>query len=353
MKIITACVIIAIITGLLINSFVETTQSSELDGFEVHEWGVFLKGYDCNDTAVETYLPEITVLPKKPAIYFHSSENLTNVSVNVSNIVNTTVIPNATIGNNWILWYIAIENNLINMPDGTNYTYLFYEGEITYHPTIIANITINGTDATFYVKNHANYSIYDLFFIYGEFKDVELPVSVKTVPPPSTLEYFINYIYIDEINAKEEKIITTTLQYPDIEKNGIIQSAYNLSEDINNLLSNLIVYGLTETEAQELIDYWKDFWFNPYKYSDFTILPPPQARLFYTIPQSVYDQLLPLQVTPQPNAIKRVGIFTITDIPIMQIDTEDQDIGKTPGYEFFFVIYAIAIILFIKRKQMS
>lgn len=274
-----------ILFGIIISGCLEETTKSK---FEVHEWGVFAKGYDCNATSVLTRAPP-TYGVLKPVIYFHSLKDRTNVEVKVDSIKNATVIPNATIGNNQILWNVIVENNTVIGQNGAQKPYLFYEGEITYPQTVVTGIAVNGTTVTFYVKNIADYAISDVYFIYG----------YPTGKPPYTFmsPRGITYIQIDKLEKNEEKMVITQLTN---------DSSYNVSK----LLLSLIEKGLTTQEAQEMIDYWTTYWFYPTNVGNYT-------RLLYIVPQSVYDQLLPLSITPTPDVIKRVGLFTITDIPIV------------------------------------
>ena len=346
----TISLILIVITISSFSHFVNIAQSSESQDFDVHEWGVFLKSYYCNDTSILTQ-PQImnyTIVAEKPVIYLHSYVNLTNVIVNVSKIRNVTVEPNATIGDNSIQWDIEVENNTVVTPNGTRYPYLFYEGEITYIPTILANVTVDETSATFCIKNIANYSISDVFFIFIHYRYYpderlyydEVPAGGKYYPDSP---YGITYIHINKLDPYEENTTSVYLKE---------YAYYNLSE----LLVSLIEKGLTESEAQEMIDYWEGCWFNLQYYSDtiITRVPSPQANVFYTIPQSIYDQLLPLTITPQPNSTKRVGIFTITDIPVKNnyIYNAPVEASVFPLFEISLAFCLIAVVLFIIWKKL-
>jgi hypothetical protein len=262
---------------------VEEPLPSETEKFEVHEWGVFLKGYNCNNTSVATKSPDLLYV-RKPVIYFHSVENSTMISVEVHSLRNATTIPNATIENNQILWNVTVENNSIIAPDGTTYPYLFYEGEITCPSTIVANRTVSGENTTYYLKNNADYTISNVFYIYGSFGDYLI-----------TADDWIECVYFEELIPGEEKTIINTSS----------DNVFNSTESKNIIRDALLLNGLTLTEANELITYWESYWFTPTNYGS-------SERVIYTIPESVYDTFLPLQITPQPESIKRVGIFTIT-----------------------------------------
>ncbi len=260
------------------------------DKFDVHEWGVFVKGYDCNLTDILTESPP-TIYGRKPVIYFHSLINNTNVCVKINSIKNASVIPDATLENNQIIWETTVENDLITLPNGTNYSYLFYEGETNFTTNIVAEITnIQSKDlkVTFHVKNLESYSISNIYLIFG------YPMGIDN--------YQIHiggmtYIYIEKLAPNEEKTITVPL------KEG-------LSYETENLFLSLIENGLTSKEAEELIDYWEEWWFYPTNLGVY-------SRILYMVPQTIYDQLFPIEINPAPESIKRVGIITITDLPIV------------------------------------
>jgi len=255
--------------------------------FEVHEWGVFLKGYDCNNTLVASESPD-WVGVKKPVIYFHELENATEVGVEIHSITNTTVIPNATINNDTIIWNVTVENNSILLQNESEYPYLFYEGEITCGSAIIANISYSDGLTNYYIKNMADYTISNIFFIYTSYASFI-----------TGQDDWFEFVYFEELMSGEERIIT----------NSSSENFINETEVKNIIFEALIFEGLTSSESNELIEYWEGFWFSPSNVGIHT-------RVIYQIPQIVYDQLLPISITPQPEIIKRVGIFTITDLPI-------------------------------------
>jgi len=259
--------------------------------FDVHEWGVFVKGYDCNLTDILTKSPH-TIYGRKPVIYFHSLINKTNVFVKIDTITNASVIPEATTKNNQIIWHTTVENDMITLPNGTKYPYLFYEGETNFTTNVVAEITdiqIKNLKLTFHIKNLENYSISNIYVIFGY--------------PTGIYEYHysasgMTYIYIEKLDPNEEKNTTVSL------KEGI-------SYETEKLFISLIENGLSETEAQELIDYWQEWWFYP---SNMWVY----SRILYIVPQTIYDQLFPIEINPVPESIKRVGIITITDLPIIE-----------------------------------
>jgi hypothetical protein len=324
-RLVISWLVVIVLASTFLSGHIVVAQDDPSDEFEVHEWGIFLKNYDCtymnqkylfpsssdcNYTSVLTespssgliyYFDPNLIIDRKPVIYFHSPENLADVTVKVSSIRNAIVIPHANVANvenEQISWYVSIVNNSIVVPNGTKYPYLFYEGDSSLPPAIIAKITTSSKNVTFYIKNIAEYTISDIYFIYG-------------YPGESyhfTSPHGLTSVQIDKLEPNEEQTITTML-------------SSNFSYNTSEMLSSLIENGLTVEEAQELIDYWEDYWFYPGRISSIpSTLYETYSRILYTIPQSVYDQLLPLTITPQPDVTKRIGIFTITGLPIINED---------------------------------
>jgi hypothetical protein len=69
------------------------------------------------------------------------------------------------------------------------------------------------------------------------------------------------------------------------------------SEASETLLKQLAGAGLNEDEAKSLVDLWRKEFFET-----------PGLNLFYRIPQTEYDRLLPLTITPAPVSVVRVGL---------------------------------------------
>lgn len=310
--------IVYLICLIFISTIFCTTITAE-SPTEVHEWGVFVKEYNCNETLVKTHgLP--TVMARKPVIYFHNFENNTSIKTQVDLIKNATTepfgaldflgnsqphsYPAADIENDTISWNFTIVNNSIKQ-DNTTYSSLFYEGKINDNTNIIANITddnilvfgkrysvLNNTkNVTYYVKNNQDYTLSDVFVIYAKYSIM----GVNEFGIRDKLEC----VYFGDLESGEEKTIMNT------QTDSILNST-----EVKNIIQNsLIEKGLTSTEANELIDSWSDWWFRPSNYGRI-------SRVIYIIPQSEYDKLLPLSISPQPDIINRVGIYTITNLPI-------------------------------------
>jgi len=271
------------ITGSLNNS--PNSKLGFLPGFEVHEWGIFEQVYGSNVTNVYGDPPIVPTIQKKPIIYFHYDEDLTDIVVEVE--INGDIlvtIPDAEITDNGIGWTVDLDNNTIIAPDGTRHTYLFYECQVNITQGVLAFVTDDGENVNFYVKNVGDFEITDIFYIYGY------------TLSDTIWNRGLSYIHIDRLRIGEEKTITVK------RKND---SEYDAAE----ILEVLMVNGLTDKESWDLIEYWEPIWFRPSNVGAF-------AQMFYLMPQNVYDEFLPITINPVPEVIKRVGLFFITDIPV-------------------------------------
>jgi hypothetical protein len=75
-----------------------------------------------------------------------------------------------------------------------------------------------------------------------------------------------------------------------------------------DLVKALVAHGLYAREAKAMVDTWRDSWFEE------------GTRVFYILPTSAVDPLLPLAITPAPASIARVFVGRIELItPAVQI----------------------------------
>jgi len=77
---------------------------------------------------------------------------------------------------------------------------------------------------------------------------------------------------------------------------GLEQPAGSLAELRAELKAGLVESGLYPREAAAMLDTWRDAWFEE------------GARVFYILPQSTVDAVLPLSIAPQPEKIVRVFV---------------------------------------------
>ena len=255
------------------------------EGFRVHEWGVFIKSYECENLSAMVFAPK-TMFVKKPVIHFYAHGKIEGVKIEVSKIKDCKSDPMALEVNGNYMWNVTIDENLVVLPNGSKYPYIFYEGNLTAPTKVFASVHVLGENVTFHVKNQEDYPIFSIYLIYG-----------YPTGKPEYLYRGLTYVRMDELEAGSEKTLTVKLRE-------------NCTYERESLFHDIISKGLTWDEATELLAFWESWWFYPTNEGTYT-------RLIYFIPQDVYDELIPISIKPKPVSIKRVGVITITDIPIV------------------------------------
>ena len=76
----------------------------------------------------------------------------------------------------------------------------------------------------------------------------------------------------------------------------------------------LVAQGLYQKEAAAMVDTWRDSWFEE------------GLRLFYIVPRSAVDELLPLEITPAPASVARVFVGRIELVTPSVVDEVKQAI---------------------------
>ena len=251
--------------------------------FEIHEWGVFVESYRDKNTSALTE-PPYSLIVRKPVIYFHGLKRYADIFVKIDNIEASKVIPDAIVYEHTIFWGVTVKDDQILLPNGSTYPYLFYEGKINYTVPADINITFTNGKLEYTIRNNCNYTLHDFILVC---------IDHNSIWP---YDDWREILYFGDIEPNE------TVTLADGEKIDM-ENAENIIKE------GCMDYGLDENEAEELINYWSGYWFSPYDLQSCN-------RAIFIVPQDVYDSLLPISVIPEPSDIKRVGVFTITDIPI-------------------------------------
>jgi len=90
----------------------------------------------------------------------------------------------------------------------------------------------------------------------------------------------------------------------------------------------LVANGLYDREAQAMVETWKDSWFEE------------GARLLYIVPRAEVDEILPLEISPEPSAIARVFVgrmelMTPATIRDVKAALASNDRGRLAAYGRF------------------
>jgi hypothetical protein len=182
------------------------------------------------------------------------------------------------------------------------------------------------------------------FLFYRGVSNVSLPLSAKVLPsgaiqfdnrtgqPIPTLILFErrgDKLGYHILNSPQDR---TLLETPAV--SGTFDS---LRSDLENIL---VAQGLFRDEARAMVETWRDSWFEE------------GSRLFYIVPRSYVDSILPLSITPAPAQLTRVfvgRIELVTPATEQSIETAlaDHDLAAIRKYGRFLS----PILDIIARKQ--
>ena len=106
------------------------------------------------------------------------------------------------------------------------------------------------------------------------------------------------------ISAIQQLKAHETLEFPEVAQ------AVTIEELKDQVSHSLVEEGLYTREARAMVETWADSWFSE-----------EGTRIFYMVPQEVTDQILPLNISPQPDTCVRV---LVGRIEIMTPSMESQ-----------------------------
>jgi hypothetical protein len=97
-----------------------------------------------------------------------------------------------------------------------------------------------------------------------------------------------------------------------IDRPGLRADLQSLREELRDILTE---EGLYPREAAAMVETWRDSWFEE------------GARIFYMLPQSAVDVILPLEIEPRPATVKRVFVGRM-EIVTPEIESEVAEAMK-------------------------
>jgi hypothetical protein len=287
---------------------------------EIHEWGVFQQKYGSNETELragphsgEPPVPEVVLqYDSKPVIYFHGN-GIGEVSVSVlTHATEIVTIPQATVIDGNIHWNVTVAGDVTGIRDeeaividgvgktaietGDRYRYLFYEGVEKSPQNIQANVTRDGNSASLNITNIGDHELEDVYFFYDSGNGTEGMLIQRIV----ALGVQEHHRYDHELNG-----------------------SFRYRVDMRDTLGSILLErGLSEGEREDLLEFWIDGKEDELGYRVerpwFQGNGSETAFVLYFISQEEYDDMLPLETTPSTQNIIRVGITTVSDIPVIR-----------------------------------
>ena len=284
---------------------------------EVHEWGVFVQDYGSGNSSYSggptpgnAEMP-VTAVAKmcKPVIYFHG-EGKGSVALTITaNVSELITIPGARVVEESISWKIKVAGGVdrtdnfsseavVVAEDDKIYEYLFYEGEIPMLQPLTLNITRDSNNLSFNLSNNGEKAIGNVFVLYHPGNGTAENFTLWQVPSMAADEWVVN-----------ETTINSSL------------SVQNFSKKLETALRQR---GLTSDETQDLLDYWVDGVEDELGLvADELFFESPEnetVSIIYFLSGSAYNELLPITVSPQPDALVRVGLVWLRNVPVEVVE---------------------------------
>lgn len=265
-------------------------------GYEVHEWGV-LDGCFSNDKYFLTSRPEKSSMIKQPVVYFHFKDKTPfSFEVTFNSGKPTDTYPVAKVSDNKIEWKNVtfpdmkrdLKSNKENPKDfvplseiipylndvdadelvynGERSKFLFYEGEMNFKN----EISVEEKNGQLVFVNNSSYTVYCLTYVKSK-------------------EYYwirgndADIYFIDSLEAGTSKPGNLI---------NLDNQELPLSLDMKSL-------GFTNSEIKSFITLWSSPFYSPGNHNH-------RNNIFYRIPVEVYNSMISLNFSPEPEKIIRV-----------------------------------------------
>ena len=269
------------------------TDSNGQKDFEVREWGVLI-GCAADSSYFLTSRPEVSQLVKLPVIYVHSrSKTPFTVKATFATGGPSDTYPPASMGQRTVEWRNVTFGNssVLNKPlSGSDYVpleqiiptlndvdadileyngwlsrFLFYEGAVQFRNRIAASYNLDSLTAR--VINQGDYTVYN----------VNLVVRLQNTYGPLPRAYFAHW---DQLDAHQTA------------------DALLGEEPVSSYLADMKTQGFSQSEAESFAGLWEQTFYLGNSTNVF-------SNLIYRLPQSEYDKLISLAVTPTPEKLIR------------------------------------------------
>ncbi|MCK4491898.1 MAG: hypothetical protein KAU03_04690 [Candidatus Altiarchaeales archaeon] len=281
-----------------------TTTLPPVGGFELHEWGV-LAGCPESDTFFVTGRPKQVLLVKQPVIYIHSrNKEPFNLTVTFNSGRPTDTYPQALVEESGVVgWrdvqvvdecdvagglkaagFVPLEAIIGTLNDvdadcldvsGVRERFLFYEGELEFKNKISVDYSFKLGRATF--RNNGDHPAYNLI----------LAASTRGGHAFSPEVYSAS---VSKLLLGQEETVDFVEETPDDEV----------------LRNDLVTLGFTSREAGAFAGLWGQSFFYPGNRAGF-------ANLVYRLSEEEYDEMISLEVAPQPEEIIRT-LYVLVDV---------------------------------------
>jgi hypothetical protein len=320
------------ILSLLVVLFLPLLASSREDGLVVHEWGTFTSIADCEGNVVEwepyrqspNDLPSFvlgskinvkgTVRMETPVIYFYNpGPMMCSVKVSFPAGVLTEVYPGPDVrarALNTLLWSEVeiLPGMEPAFPAELKPSHYYRARETDSAPLRVR------ADST--VAN-------EKFLFYRGIGSFKLPLSARLQAGQIRIESDPG---IGEVILFENREGRIHYQFASLSSTPTMSTRFLPERDLQSLKQDLVEllmsHGLYRKEAEAMVKTWEDSWFEE------------GYRLFYVLPRKNSDAILPLSISPTPQALIRV---LVGRLEIITPEAEDEtrrllsEFSQAPG----------------------
>jgi hypothetical protein len=280
---------------------------------EVREWGV-LVGCAADSSYFLTSRPEVSSLVRLPVIYVHTGRSAPfTIKATFPTGGPADTYPPADVSKSTVEWrdvrkawpyapdklstargFVPLDSILpvLNAVDADVLSYrgymskfLFYEGAVSFSSRIAASYDLDSLIA--HLRNNGTYPVYN----------VDLVVNLQAAAGPLPRNY---YSHVATLNPQQSVDLLMT------ENPG------------SDYRSDMMAQGFTYSEAESFARLWE-----PSLY--LTTATGSNANLIYRIPQTEYDKLIGLSVTPEPDKLVRT-LYVLMHLDSSLVNPETQDL---------------------------
>jgi hypothetical protein len=284
-----------------------------------------------------------TVRMETPVIYFYSTREATvSVHVSFSKGLITEWYPHVT---NFAPSTALPEDALYAPHEDGSVTW----DSVTIAPNLLADFPREATGSRYYAARQTSAAPlavpgpsgdqHEKFLFYRGASTMSLPLSAKVLPDGAIQLDNLTGQPMSPVMLFERRgdklgyhLVTSPQDHEVLETPAVTGTFDSLRQDLEDLL---VSQGLFRDEARAMLETWRDSWFEE------------GSRLFYIVPRSFVDSVLPLSIQPASQQLSRVFVGRIelvtpaTEEAIQAaLVSRDRSILQKYG-RFFFPIFQI------------
>jgi hypothetical protein len=295
------------------------SESNDPKGLTVHEWGTFtsIAGEDgkpvnwqpwggptdlpCFVDRFKNLQPKASyysqVRMETPVLYFYASREMTlNVNVRFPQGLITEWYPQAQVSPKGRF----VDFSTPGYPNSVSWT------DVKIRPKTEENFPQEDRPSHYYAARHTDAAPLEAggqsekFLFYRGIANFDLPISASVAADGRIQVKNLLEVEIPEVILFESRSGKFGYRTGGTVRDSLLLDSPSLDSNFESLKTDLesvlASRGLYPKEAAAMVETWRDSWFEE------------GMRLFYIMPESAVDSLLPLQVSPKPVKVARVFV---------------------------------------------